>query len=84
MHVLSSGPLPPGTGSVVLVVIGLTALYMAECMIWPNGRCTRCKGGGIHMGPDEQHWRDCRACEGSGKRRRLGRRLIALMGRRRT
>lgn len=46
MHVLSSGPLPPGTGSVVLVVIGLTALYMAECMIWPNGRCTRCKGAG--------------------------------------
>ncbi|WP_229401889.1 hypothetical protein [Micromonospora okii] len=83
MPILSLDPLPPGTGTVALVILGLAALYVAECLIWPYGRCTRCEGGGIHMGPDGQHWRDCHACGGSGKRHRPGRRLMNLLRRRR-
>ncbi|MFI6238313.1 hypothetical protein ACIBEF_00375 [Micromonospora sp. NPDC050795] len=79
MPVLSLGSLPPGTTTVVLVILGLAGLYLLECLIWPNARCDRCKGGGIHMSPDGQHWRDCRTCESSGKRHRPGRRLLNLM-----
>jgi hypothetical protein len=67
--------LPPGTGSVALVAVGAAVLYVIECLIWPHERCPRCKGGGVHIAPDGDHWRDCRTCTGTGRRHRLGRRL---------
>ncbi|MEU7832873.1 hypothetical protein [Nonomuraea sp. NPDC049129] len=38
--------------------------YIIVCLAWPWGRCTRCRPGGKN--------RTCRACDGTGKRPRLG------------
>jgi hypothetical protein len=66
---------PPGTGTVVLVVLGVAVLYLGECLVWPYARCPRCDGGRMYS-PDRKSWRPCRRCRGSGQRLRVGRRLL--------
>ncbi|GAA4518040.1 hypothetical protein [Nonomuraea ferruginea] len=42
----------------------ITLSYIIICLAWPWSRCTRCRPGGKN--------RTCRACNGTGKRPRLG------------
>jgi hypothetical protein len=57
----------------VLVVL---VWYVAECAWWPFARCWCCKDGtGKHFRDDGKVWRNCWWCSGSGKRKRVGRKL---------
>lgn len=71
----TDGGLPPGTGSVVLVVTALALLYLASCAWWPFANCWCCGGSGRHSRGDRKVFRNCRWCRGSGRKLRLGRRF---------
>jgi hypothetical protein len=62
--------------STVALIVLVLALYFASCLIWPYTRCGRCSSG-KHHSPTGTAWRNCRACGGSGRKVRLGRRLFA-------
>lgn len=68
--------LPPGTGSVALVVAVLAAGYAISCLLWPITNCRRCDGAGRHRSPNGKNWRACRKCKGSGGRIRTGRQIL--------
>ncbi|MEV0727714.1 hypothetical protein [Polymorphospora sp. NPDC050346] len=55
-----------------LTLAGYAAWYVALCVIAPFGRCRYCTGRRNRL--DRRH-RDCLACDGTGRRVRLGRRL---------
>ncbi|MGW6505113.1 hypothetical protein [Nonomuraea angiospora] len=48
----------------IVCLPSITLSYIVVCLISPWGTCTRCRPGGRN--------RTCRACNGSGKRPRLG------------
>lgn len=65
------------TAEVVLFVLAGIALWLGHSVVWPWTACNACPGGKKRTdGGRGRSWRDCRWCGGSGKRRRLGRRLI--------
>jgi hypothetical protein len=50
--------------------------YLLACWLWPYARCLWCKDTpGKRRSPSGKAWGDCRHCEGSGKRLRVGRRI---------
>lgn len=49
--------------------------YSLLCWMRPFGRCSRCKGAGIHQTLITRRYRPCRMCQASGLRLRIGRRL---------
>ncbi|WP_112248091.1 hypothetical protein [Kribbella monticola] len=65
--------------TVVLIVIVAVAFYLLTCLIWPFGKCRRCKGVGKFKSPFGKAYRHCGKCEGSGLRVRLGRHVINHM-----
>lgn len=58
-----------------LVIAGLVALYLGYGWFHPYTACGRCEGG-KHWDIARENWRDCRKCEGSGKKIRLLRRIL--------
>ena len=62
--------------TVALIVIIAAALYLLGCLIWPFGKCRRCKGEGKFKSPFGRAYRHCGRCQGSGLRIRLGRHVI--------
>jgi hypothetical protein len=57
------------------VVLGVC--YWLSCKWWPYGPCLRCVGHpGKNRGSNSRRWGNCRRCRGSGKRVRLGARLM--------
>jgi hypothetical protein len=62
--------------TVALIVTGIVAFYLFTCLVWPFGKCRRCKGLGTHKSPFGNAYRHCGRCEGSGLRIRLGRHVI--------
>jgi len=54
------------------ILVGYAAWYAVLCVAAPFGRCRRCDGRRNRL--DRRH-RDCRACDGTGRRVRIGRRL---------
>ena len=78
---LSLPTLPPGTGYVALVALGVAAVYVLECWVWPWRPCPRCEGSGRRYSPDGVHWRDCRRCRRTGQRLRVGRWMWNLIRR---
>lgn len=60
----------------VLLIALLIVGYATACLIWPYAPCGRCQSG-RHSSPSGEYWRKCRRCGGSGKKIRLGRRLLA-------
>jgi len=54
------------------IIAGYAAWYALLCAVAPYGRCRRCDGRFNRL--DRRH-RDCRACDGTGRRVRIGRRL---------
>lgn len=59
--------------TVVLVVAGL---YLGSLAIWPYTACGRCSGAGKRRSPSGKAWRPCPRCGGTGRKERLGRRLL--------
>ncbi|GAA5156274.1 MULTISPECIES: hypothetical protein [Amycolatopsis] len=61
-----------------LIVLGLivAAVYAIQCLIWPFAACRSCGGTGKHRSPSGKAFRSCGACEGKGRRLRLGRKLF--------
>lgn len=82
-------PLPsagglPGAGGLIVVGLGLAALYIAATVWWPFVSCPwpKCEGG-KRRSPTRKAWRKCWWCRGSGSRIRWGRRLYeAVTGKR--
>ncbi|MFF1822074.1 hypothetical protein ACFVWG_32505 [Kribbella sp. NPDC058245] len=62
--------------TVLLVVTIAVAFYLFTCLVWPFGKCRRCKGVGKFKSPFGNAFRHCGKCDGSGLRVRLGRHVI--------
>jgi hypothetical protein len=66
-------------GSILLLaalgVVG-AAGYLLGCRIWPYTTCPRCTGDGTSRAPMRKAFRDCPRCHGTGRRTRIGRRLL--------
>ena len=60
---------------VVLVIVVLVLLYLAFCWRYPYTACGACRGG-RHFSSGGRYWRKCRRCNGTGKKIRLGRRVL--------
>ncbi|SCL18138.1 hypothetical protein GA0070616_1441 [Micromonospora nigra] len=58
-----------------LAAFGYTVWYLILCVVAPWGRCRRCRGRRNHRTAIGTR-RDCRRCDGTGRRVRIGRRLI--------
>lgn len=59
-----------------LAGIGLAALYLLGCCLFPYANCGKCHGSGKSRAPSGKAFRNCRRCKGTGRRRRLGRVLL--------
>ncbi|WP_112248799.1 hypothetical protein [Kribbella monticola] len=62
--------------TVALIVTVSIAFYLFTCLVWPFGKCCRCKGAGKFKSPFGNAYRHCGKCEGSGLRVRVGRKVI--------
>jgi hypothetical protein len=62
--------------TVALIVTVSVTFYLLTCLIWPFGKCRRCKGEGKFKSPLGKAYRHCGKCQGSGLRVRLGRHVI--------
>ena len=63
-------------GNLILVGVGLVVVYVVSLWLYPYESCPSCKGSsGKRMSSTGKAWGNCRHCEGSGKRFRLGRRI---------
>jgi Zn finger protein HypA/HybF involved in hydrogenase expression len=69
------------TTSVVLVLAaaGALALYLVTCRIWPYGNCRRCHGSSKLHSPTGRSFRPCPRCKSTGRRLRIGRRVLNYM-----
>jgi DnaJ-class molecular chaperone len=66
-------------GSVLLLAALVAAAvvgYLAACRIWPYANCGRCSGSGKSGSPTRKTFRKCPRCKGTGRRTRIGRRLL--------
>lgn len=78
--------MPPVTAvaSVDPLTLGVLIIYTAACAASPFGRCWHCRGFGFklkqsHLTGRLRRGRDCRWCNGTGRRLRLGRRLYNFL-----
>ncbi len=62
--------------TVLLIVTIVVGFYLFTCLVWPFGKCRRCKGVGKFKSPFGNAFRHCGKCDGSGLRVRLGRHVI--------
>jgi hypothetical protein len=62
--------------AVLLIVTVVVWFYLLTCLVWPFGKCRRCKGVGKFKSPFGNAFRHCGKCDGSGLRVRLGRHVI--------
>ncbi|TDU89177.1 hypothetical protein EV138_2737 [Kribbella voronezhensis] len=62
--------------TVALIVTVSIAFYLLTCLVWPFGKCRRCKGAGKFKSPLGNAYRHCGKCDGSGLRVRIGRHVI--------
>lgn len=51
-------------------------LYLLSCLVWPETNCGRCSGGGKNFGSTRRRFGACGKCGGSGRKPRLGTRLL--------
>ena len=59
-----------------LTLAGYAAWYLIKCYAVPFGPCRRCNGAGEQRGRIIRLQRECHRCAGTGRRVRIGRRLI--------
>jgi hypothetical protein len=64
----------------VLAAFTVLAVYVAQCVFWPFGRCWMCKGSGRwYKNEKRKNFRDCWWCKGAGRRLRIVRRIYNRM-----
>jgi DnaJ-class molecular chaperone len=68
----------PGVAVLQLLILALIAAvcYRISLKFWPWTYCRRCEGGGRNAGSTRKRFGTCRACGGSGRKKRLGARMI--------
>ena len=64
------------TGTLILLTLGVSAVYLLSCRVWPFTSCRKCDGAGRFRSPGGKAWRYCRRCDGNGSRLRTGRRAM--------
>lgn len=52
------------------------AVYAFAAWVWPFTACRKCHGGGKLRSPSGRNWRRCKRCGGTGRRLRLGRKIV--------
>ena len=61
----------------ITLLIGVTLCYVSVCAVSPFGTCRKCSGWGFAMKSDRKgrlkRGKDCRRCNATGKRIRIGR-----------
>jgi hypothetical protein len=62
--------------AVVLVVIGLLALWVGSLYHWPFGPCPRCGGSGLNRGSSRKRFGECPRCRGRRRVQRRGSRTV--------
>lgn len=62
-----------------LAVVGVPAAYLISCRIWPYGNCRTCHGTSKLHSPTGRAFRPCRRCRSTGRRLRVGRRVLNYM-----
>lgn len=69
----------------ILVKLGLVlaVIYLATLAFWPYTPCGWCGGGGRNAGSNSRWFGNCWFCDGSGRKLRLGRRVLGWIFRRR-
>ncbi|MFC4000752.1 hypothetical protein ACFS2C_11840 [Prauserella oleivorans] len=60
----------------VAAVLVAALIYGTSLAIWPYTACGRCSGAGKRRSPSGKAWRPCPRCGGTGRKERLGRRLL--------
>lgn len=65
-------------GTLILLTLGVVAVYVAACAFWPFAACRRCSGTGKRRSPSGKAWRPCGRCTGTGRQVRVGRRVAEL------
>jgi DnaJ-class molecular chaperone len=65
------------TGMLLLLAVGVFAVYVVSLSLHPNRKCNRCKGAGRHTGAVFSYaQRPCNSCKGRGVHPRLGRKVL--------
>lgn len=60
----------------VLAAVVWLAGYAAAVRWWPYVACRKCSGASKLRSPSGKAWRICTRCRGTGRRLRLGRRVL--------
>lgn len=62
--------------TLILVAAVLAVAYRVSLALWPYTACGRCAGSGRNAGSNRRRWGACRVCGGSGRKERLGVRVL--------
>ena len=60
----------------IVAAIACGAGYLVSLRIWPETKCGRCGGGGRNRGSSAKRFGTCKRCAGSGRKPRLGNRIL--------
>lgn len=66
--------------TLILGAVVCAVIYRVSLALWPYTACRRCSGEGTNSGSNRKRWGNCRRCGGSGRRERLGTRLLRRRG----
>lgn len=65
----------------LLIIAAIAAgCYLVSLKPWPWTYCRRCQGGGRNPGSSRKRFGLCRACDGTGRKKRLGARILERGG----
>jgi hypothetical protein len=67
---------PATVGWLTVAALVWSAFKGWQALIWPYAACGHCSGSGRHRSPCGANWRLCRRCKGSGRKVRLGARML--------
>lgn len=62
--------------TLILLIACVVAVWAVGLLLWPFCPCGRCGGSGKNTGSNGKRWGTCRRCKGTGRRLRLGARLM--------
>jgi hypothetical protein len=59
-----------------LIILGAGACWTVSLYAWPYRPCWKCSGRGRNKGSNKRRFGTCTRCGGTGRRRRIGTRLV--------
>lgn len=71
-----AGAVRAGSMGWFLAGLAIAALNVVSLYFWPFAPCWSCKGTGRNQGSNKKRYGECRRCKATGKRQRLGARLV--------